>query len=414
MKLTPSRPPTIASASVTTRARSGTSSPCLSPWRAAILPAAYPPMRKAKSNVISSPIRAVVPPSVKPWRPAVPKIAPTIPLTMPLRMRPAPRAASHPRTTLTQLVPRSSPEVPRDELLAALLSPSRSLLASPTMREAELPPLSRPASECVSPVGPEPIEVPLRSPYSVSTLGTSVLPSLCVIRVLLSWWSCRSALASLLRRALGLGHGAVVEQSPKHPSDDRPKDVEPHATEVPRNQHRPQRASRVDRPAGHWPRDEHSDRKREPDSYGSYRSRGPLVRCYSHNHEHQYEGDQDLYDEGLQVSYPLCGVGGSQLRLTPCACSAEGHPGGQSREHRPNELSTDIVRDVHPGELLRGGHPQGYGRIDVRPRDVSYGGNHGHQCETEGERHGQRVVGGPGSRARKDRTDRHGRSAEDQ
>jgi hypothetical protein len=36
-------------------------------------------------------------------------------------------------------------------------------------------------------VGPEPIGVPLRSPYSVSTLGASVLPSLSVIRVLLSW-----------------------------------------------------------------------------------------------------------------------------------------------------------------------------------------------------------------------------------
>src|SRR5215218_1374806 len=113
-------------------------------------------------------------------------MAPTIPLTMPLRMRPAPRAASQPRTTLTQLVPRSSPEVPRDELLAALLAPPRSVLDSPTRREAERPPLSQPASERVSPVGPEPIGVPLRSPYSVSTLGASVLPSLSVIRVLLS------------------------------------------------------------------------------------------------------------------------------------------------------------------------------------------------------------------------------------
>src|SRR5215203_899124 len=78
-------------------------------------------MRKAKSSVINSPIKAVVPPSVKPWRPAVPKIAPTMPLTIPLRMRPAPKAANQPRTTLTQLVPLSSPEVPRDELLAALL-----------------------------------------------------------------------------------------------------------------------------------------------------------------------------------------------------------------------------------------------------------------------------------------------------
>src|SRR5919107_1278024 len=273
-------------------------------------------MRKAKSSVIRSPIKAVVPPSVKPWRPAVPKIAPTIPLTMPLRMRPAPRAASHPRTTLTQLVPRSSPEVPRDELLAALLSPSRSPLASPTMREAELPPLSRPASERVSPVGPEPIGVPLRSPYSVSTLGASVLPSLCVIRVLLSWWSCRSALASHLRRALGLCQGAVVEQSPKHPSDDRA-----------------QGARRVDRPSRHGPRDKHSNRKREAYRYGGDSGRSPLVGGHRHHHEDQDESDQDLHHKGLQVSHTLCGVGGRQLRLAPCARSAEGYPGSKRREH---------------------------------------------------------------------------------
>src|SRR5215203_2625333 len=383
MKLTPSRPPTIASASVTTRARSGTSSPCLSPWRAAILPAAYPPMRKAKSNVISKPIRAVVPPSVKPWRPAVPKIAPTIPLTMPLRMRPAPRAASHPRTTLTQLVPRSSPEVPRDELLAALLPPSRSLLASPTMREAEPPPLSRPASERVSPLGSEPIGVPLRSPYSVSTLGASVLPSLCVIRVLLSWWSCRSALASLLRRALGLCQGAVVEQRSQHPSDDRPQYVEPETCKVSGNDHRPQRARRVDRPSGHRTCDEHPHSKREAHRYGSYRGRSPLVSCHSHNHEHQYEGDEYLHHKSLQVPDSLCGVGGRKLSLAPCACSAEGYPGSQSGEHRPNELCAYVVRDELPGELLGGGHAQGHGRVDVSPRNVPHSGHHGHQCEAE-------------------------------
>src|SRR5215207_7072197 len=228
-------------------------------------------MRKAKSSVIRSPIKAVVPPSVKPWRPAVPKIAPTIPLTMPLRMRPAPKAASQPRTTLTQLVSLSVPEVPRDELLAARLSPSRSLLASPTMREAEPPPLSRPPSERVSPVGPEPIGVPLRSPYLVSTLGASVLPSLSVIRVLLSWWSCRSALASLLRRALGLGHGAVVEQRSQHPSYDRPQNVEPETCKVSGNDHRPQGACRIDRTSGHGSRNKHSYRKREAHRYWSYR-----------------------------------------------------------------------------------------------------------------------------------------------
>src|SRR5215207_1631112 len=187
MKLPPSRPPTIASASVTTRARSGTSSPCLSPWRAAILPAAYPPMRKAKSNVIRSPIRAVAPPSVKPWRPAEPKIAPTIPLTIPLRMRPAPRAASQPRTTLTRLVPLST-----SSGVYLKLRPSRTSCSS--------------------------------------TFGASVFPSLLplVLIYLLLLVECRQITVAL-SRALCLGHGAIIEQRSQHPTDDRSKDVEPEA-----------------------------------------------------------------------------------------------------------------------------------------------------------------------------------------
>src|SRR5215217_968448 len=209
MKLTPSRPPTIASTSVTTRARSGTKNPCLSPWRAAILPAAYPPMRKAKSNVISSPIRAVVPPSVKPWRPAEPKIAPTILLTIPLKMRPAPRAASHPRTTLTQLVPLSSSSGVYLEL-----RPSRTSCSS--------------------------------------TFGVSVFPSLLplvLIFYLLLLVECRQCTVASLAGTLGLGHGAVVKQRSQHSSYDRPKDVEPETCKIPGNQHRSEGARRVDRPA---------------------------------------------------------------------------------------------------------------------------------------------------------------------
>jgi hypothetical protein len=55
-----------------------------------------------------SPMRPEAPPSVADWRPPVPRIAPTIPPTMPLRIKPAPRAVSRPRITLIQLVPRSS------------------------------------------------------------------------------------------------------------------------------------------------------------------------------------------------------------------------------------------------------------------------------------------------------------------
>src|SRR5919199_2399291 len=141
---------------------------------------------------MSSPTRAVVPPSVMPWRPAAPKMAPTMPLTMPLRMRPAPRAASQPSTTLTQLVPLSSSSGTYPEVRAERTSCS-------------------------------------------STLGASVLPCLSVICLLLSSWSCLYMSVALLAWAFGLGHGAVVEQRSKHAPDDRSKDVEPHATEVYRN-----------------------------------------------------------------------------------------------------------------------------------------------------------------------------------
>jgi hypothetical protein len=59
-----------------------------------------------------------------------------------------------------------------------------------------------------------------------------------------------------LARAFGLCHGAVVEQRPKYPPDDRTKDVEPETRKVPSNDHRSERARRVDRPPGHRPRDE--------------------------------------------------------------------------------------------------------------------------------------------------------------
>src|SRR5829696_4958460 len=194
--------------------------------------------------------------------------------------------------------------------------------------------------------------------------------------------------AKSLARAFGLCHGAIVEQRPKHPPDDRPKDVKPHATEVPRNDHRSQRARRIDRTAGHGSRDEHPHCKREAYCYGSDSGRSLLVCCHSHHHEHQDEGDKHLNHEGLQVSYPLCGVGGCKLRLAPCARSAEGHPGGECREHRPHELRHYVVRGVLPGELARSGHTQCDRRVYVRPRYVPHGGDHRSQRKPEGQRYG--------------------------
>src|SRR5215208_4176035 len=193
--------------------------------------------------------------------------------------------------------------------------------------------------------------------------------------------------AKSLAWAFGLGHGAVVEQRPKHPADDRPKDVKPHATEVPSNDHRSQRARRIDRPSGHGSRNEDPHCKRESHRYGGYRSRSPLVCCHSHNHEHQYEGDQDLNHESLQVSNSLCGIGGRELRFAPCPCSAEGYPGGECREHGTYELRAHVVRCVLPGKLARCCHPKGDGRVDVRPRDVPYSGDHRSQGKPEGQRY---------------------------
>src|SRR5918994_4107156 len=218
--------------------------------------------------------------------------------------------------------------------------------------------------------------------------------------------------AKSLAWAFGLGHGAIVEQRPKHPPDDRPKYVEPHATEVPRNDHRSQRARRIDRPSCHGSRDEDPHCKRKSYRYGSYRSRSPLVCCHGHNHEHQDEGDKDLHHECLQVPNTLCGVGGRQLRLAPCACSAEGQPGGQSREDRSHELRHYVVGGVLPRELARGSHPKGDGWVDMSPGDVSHSGDHGRQRKPEGQRYGQRVVSGPCRRAREDRAYSNRSSAE--
>src|SRR4051794_9963709 len=160
-------------------------------------------------------MRAVAPPSVRPWRPTVPKMAPIIPLTIPLRMSPAPSAASQPSTTLTQLVPRSSSGAAYPELRAERTSRS-------------------------------------------STLWAFVLPSLSVIRALLSVVLSVRSLACPLRRALGLGHRAIVEQCSQDPTDDGPEDVEPHAREVPRDQHGPEGARRVDGASGDGARDEHA------------------------------------------------------------------------------------------------------------------------------------------------------------
>src|ERR687895_486054 len=95
---------------------------------------------------------------------------------------------------------------------------------------------------------------------------------------------------ALLAGALGLCHGAIVEQSPKHSSDDRPKDVKPHASEVPRNDHRSQRASRVDPPPLTGPRKKPPAPKPKPSRWGGDGGRPPLFFSHRHNHEDQYEG----------------------------------------------------------------------------------------------------------------------------
>src|SRR5215208_232170 len=86
--------------------------------------------------------------------------------------------------------------------------------------------------------------------------------------------------AKSLAWAFGLGHGAVVEQRPKHPADDRPKDVKPHAREISRYDHRPERACRIDRPSRYGPRDEDPYRERKAHRYWGDSGRSPLVCCH--------------------------------------------------------------------------------------------------------------------------------------
>src|SRR5215211_7500979 len=63
---------------------------------------------------MSSPTRLEAAPSVADCcAPPAPRIAPTMAPTMPLRIRPAPRAASQPQITLVQLVPSRSASVLR-------------------------------------------------------------------------------------------------------------------------------------------------------------------------------------------------------------------------------------------------------------------------------------------------------------
>src|SRR5919107_5807151 len=246
-----------------------------------------------------------------------------------------------------------------------------------------------------------------------STLWAFVLPSLSVACVFLSEGMSVRSLAYSLGRALGLGHGPIVEQRPEYPPDDRPKHVQPDAREVTRDQHRPKRARRFYRAPGNGSGDKAPDRQSKPNRYRRDRGGSPLVCGHGHHHEHEDEGDQDLHDEGLQISDSLRGLGGRQLRLASRG-SPEGYPGSKRRQHRSRELRAHVVWDELPGELLGGGHPQSDRGVYVRPGDVPHGSDHGGQREPEGERHGQRVVGGPRRGASEDRGYRHGRPAEDQ
>src|SRR5215213_1102379 len=215
-----------------------------------------------------------------------------------------------------------------------------------------------------------------------------------------------------LARAFSLGHGAVVEQRSQRPPDDRPQYVEPETRKVPGNDHRSQRARRIDRPPGHRPRDEHPYRQGEAHRYGGDRSGSPLVCGHRHYHEHKYEGDKNLHHKRLQVPHPLRRIGGRKLCLVPRTCSAEGPPGSKRCEHRSHQLRTYVMWGVLPRELASGGHPKGDSRVDVRSGDVTYGGNHDGKREPEGQRYGQRVVSGPSSGAREDRAHSNRRPAE--
>lgn len=104
-------------------------------------------------------------------------------------------------------------------------------------------------------------------------------------------------------------------------------------------------------------------------------------------------------------------MAGRQVGLAP-GRTAEDHPGGKGREHRPCKLGDQVERRELPGELARGGHTERDGGIDVRPRYVSHGGHHDREGESEGQRHGQRAVSGAGRRERQDGRYRNGDPSE--
>src|SRR5829696_2755646 len=73
IRLYPTILPMMARRIVSTKSSSGTKRPCFTPERLAILPATYPPIRKATNSVTRSPMRAAVPAPT----PTRPRIAPT-------------------------------------------------------------------------------------------------------------------------------------------------------------------------------------------------------------------------------------------------------------------------------------------------------------------------------------------------
>src|SRR3712207_2438976 len=181
-----------------------------------------------------------MPPSVPPCTPRAPRIPPTTPPTIPLRMSPAPRAASQPKMTLVQLV---------------FLYPCDNSYDMPWVLPLSW--LRRPSPE--------------RTSFS-STLGAPVLPSPLVLS-LISFISfpCEPQTTFLLL-TLGsvLGHGPFVEQCRRYSPDDGPQDVEPNASEVARNEHRPEGANRVDGASGDGASNKDPDCKGEAHRNGGY------------------------------------------------------------------------------------------------------------------------------------------------
>src|SRR5918997_4591782 len=171
---------------------------------------------------------------------------------------------------------------------------------------------------------------------------------------------------------VGLGSEAIVDESGDHGSYYWSEYVDPEGIEPPGHDHWPQCARRVQRSAGDGASDQHPTSQGEADGHRRHAGRGPVIGGDRDHHEDQYEGDQNLHHERLDVPDTLGWERGRDVSELSRPF-AVGDPDGDGSEYGSHELRPDVDGHELPGELVRGREPQGNGRVDVCSRDVPDG-----------------------------------------